>query len=115
MIDVALLRNSPELVRASLVARGDDPAVVETALAADASRRDAIKEFETLRAEQNAHGKLVAAAPNEEKSALVAQAQELADRVKRADKAQSDANDEFAAIASGIGDGKWCTIHLWRS
>lgn len=104
MIDVSLLRNSPEVVRESLVARGDDPAVVESALAADTARRDAIQEFETLRAEQNAHGKLVAAAPKEEKLSLVAQAQELAEKVKRADRAQSDANEEFLSIASAIGN-----------
>lgn len=104
MIDVGLIRNSPDVVRASLVARGDDPAVVDAALAADAARRDAIQQFENLRAEQNAHGKLVAAAPKEEKAALVAQAQELSDRVKKADKAQSDANDEFTAIAGAIGN-----------
>ena len=104
MIDVSLLRNNPEVVRASLVARGDDPAVVESALAADTARRDAIQVFETLRAEQNAHGKLVAAAPKEEKSSLVAQAQELAEKVKLADRAQSDANEVFLSIASAIGN-----------
>ncbi|MTA26186.1 MAG: serine--tRNA ligase, partial [Actinobacteria bacterium] len=104
MIDVGLIRNSPDVVRASVIARGDDPAVVDAALAADAARRDAIQIFENLRAEQNAHGKLVAAAPKEDKAALVAQAQELSDRVKKADKAQADANDEFTAIAGAIGN-----------
>jgi len=67
MIDPTLLRTEPDTVRASLVARGDDSSVVDAAIAADQARRDAISAFEKLRAEQNAHGKLVAVAPKEEK------------------------------------------------
>lgn len=104
MIDPTVLRSNPDVVRASLVARGDDPTVVDAALAADQSRRDAISAFETLRAEQNAHGKLVAAAPKEEKATLVAAAQDLAERVKAADKAATEAGDEFTRIAGGIGN-----------
>lgn len=104
MIDPILLRNEPDVVRASLVARGDDPAVVDAALAADQARRDAIGVFENLRAEQNAHGKLVAAAPKEDKAALVASAQELAEKVKAADRAATEAADEFTRIAGGIGN-----------
>jgi seryl-tRNA synthetase len=87
MIDPTLLRAEPDVVRASLIARGDDVSLVDRALAADQARRDAIVHFETLRAEQNAHGKLVAAASKEDKVALVAAAQDLAERVKSADKA----------------------------
>ncbi|MEY4396585.1 MAG: hypothetical protein RLZZ40_341, partial [Actinomycetota bacterium] len=94
----------PDVVRASLIARGDDPAIVDRVLEADQVRRDAISTFETLRAEQNAHGKLVAAAPKEEKAALVAAAQELAERVKAADKIAGEAGDAFAALAGGIGN-----------
>lgn len=104
MIDPQILRNDPDAVRASLRARGDDESIVDKVLAADAVRRDAIATFENLRAEQNAHGKLVAQAPKEEKAALVAAAQDLADRVKAADKAQGEASDAFAALAGGIGN-----------
>lgn len=104
MIDPTLLRNEPDIVRASLRARGDDPAIVDEALAADSARRVAIAEFENLRAEQNAHGKLVAAAPKEDRAALVAAAQDLSERVKAADKAATEASDEFVRIASGIGN-----------
>ena len=104
MIDPQILRNSPDVVRASLRARGDDESVVDRVLEADAARREAIATFENLRAEQNAHGKLVAQAPKEEKAALVAAAQDLAERVKAADKAQGDASDAFAELAGGIGN-----------
>jgi seryl-tRNA synthetase len=104
MIDSALLRTAPDTVRASLVARGDDPSVVDVAIAADQARRDAISAFEKLRAEQNAHGKLVAVAPKDEKAVLVAAAQDLSDRVKAAEKSASDAGDEFTRVAGGIGN-----------
>jgi len=104
MIDPILLRSEPDVVRASLVARGDDPSVVDAALAADQARRDAISTFENLRAEQNVHGKLVASAPKDEKAALVAAAQDLSERVKAADKAATEAGEDFARIAGGIGN-----------
>ncbi len=104
MIDPQVLRNDPEIVRASLRARGDDESIVDRVLEADATRRDAIATFENLRAEQNAHGKLVAQAPKDEKAALVAAAQDLADRVKQADKTQAEAGDAFSSLAGGIGN-----------
>ncbi|MFM6968498.1 MAG: serine--tRNA ligase [Microbacteriaceae bacterium] len=104
MIDPQILRNSPDLVRASLRARGDDDTIVDRVLEADAVRRDAISTFENLRAEQNAHGKLVAQAPKEEKAALVAAAQDLAESVKTADKAQGEAVDAFNQLAGAIGN-----------
>ncbi|MBJ7433484.1 MAG: serine--tRNA ligase [Microbacteriaceae bacterium] len=104
MIDSTLLRTEPDTVRSSLIARGDDPSVVDAAIAADQGRRDAISAFEKLRAEQNAHGKLVAVAPKEEKAALVAAAQDLSDRVKAAEKSAADAGEEFTRVAGGIGN-----------
>ncbi|MFM2020162.1 MAG: serine--tRNA ligase, partial [Actinomycetota bacterium] len=85
MIDLSLLRENPDAIRASQRARGADESLVEKAAQLDIERRSLLSQFEALRAEQNAHGKLVAAAPKEEKAALVAQGQELAGRVKAAD------------------------------
>ncbi|MGO2746800.1 serine--tRNA ligase [Microbacterium sp.] len=99
MIDLAFLRDQPETVRRSQIARGHDSSTVDAAIEADRSRRAALTAFEDLRAEQNAFGKQVAKAPKEEKSALVAQAKELAERVKRA---QQDANEAADAAASAL-------------
>ncbi|MGN6407573.1 MAG: serine--tRNA ligase, partial [Curtobacterium sp.] len=84
MIDPQLLRDNPDVIKASQVARGAAVAVVDEAVAADAARRGAITSFESLRAEQNAFGKTVAKAPKDEKAALVQQAQALAAKVKEA-------------------------------
>jgi seryl-tRNA synthetase len=87
VIDLQILRESPDLIKASQRARGEDEALVDKAADLDSKRRVALAKFEQLRAEQNQHGKLVAAAPKEQKSALVAQAQDLAAKVKEADSA----------------------------
>ena len=97
MIDPALLRDNPDLVRRSQRARGAPVALVDDAIAADRHAASAIAEFEALRAEQNAFGKQVAAAPKEQKAALVAQAQELAAQVKAAQAAATEAEAEFDA------------------
>ncbi len=102
MIDLQLLRENPEIVRASQRARGESEDLVDEALAADKARREAIGVFEKLRAEQNAFGKTVASAPKDQKAALVAQVQELAASVKVADQAAKDADAELTRVAGSI-------------
>ena len=102
MIDLALLRENPEIVRRSQAARGNDQSTVDVALEADRSRRAALAAFEELRAEQNAFGKQVAKAPKEEKAALVAQAKDLADRVKQAQHAANEAAEAAATALARI-------------
>jgi seryl-tRNA synthetase len=104
VIDPLLLRENPDLVKRSQEARGESPALVDEAVAADSARRAAITAFESLRAEQNAFGKRVATAPKEEKAALVAQAQQLAARVKQANADASAAEEAFAAAVQRIGN-----------
>ena len=104
MIDPVLLRENPDLLKRSQEARGASVEAVDQALAADADRRTTIAEFEALRAEQNQFGKLVAAAPKDEKKALVAQAQELAARVKAASAGATDAEARFHQIVRTIAN-----------
>ncbi|MBO0981528.1 serine--tRNA ligase [Microbacterium sp. SD291] len=102
MIDLALLRDHPEIVRRSQAARGHDQLSVDVAVEADRSRRAALAAFEELRAEQNAFGKQVAKAPKDEKAALVAQAKDLSDRVKQAQQAAHEAADAASAALAKI-------------
>ena len=82
VIDIKLVRETPDVVRASQKARGEDPGIVDAILAADEARRSSLGEYERVRAEQKTFGKQVATAKGEEKAALVAQAKDLADRVR---------------------------------
>lgn len=102
MIDPQLLRENPAVVRHSQELRGAPVELVDEAIAADVARRSAIAAFEADRAEQNAFGKLVAAAPKDEKPALVAQAQQLAARVKTGQQAVADAEAAFTTVAGAI-------------
>lgn len=97
-----LLRDNPELVKRSQVARGESPDTVDAAIEADRARRAAITAFEELRAAQNAHGKKVAQAPKEEKAALVAEAKELSERVKQAQHAVTAAEEAAEAAMARI-------------
>jgi seryl-tRNA synthetase len=85
VIDLSLLRENPDAIRASQRSRGADETLVEKASQLDLQRRNLLTQFEDLRAEQNSHGKLVASAPKDDKPALIAQGQELAAKVKAAD------------------------------
>lgn len=100
MIDPQILRENPELIRASLRTRGGDESLVERAIAADQARREAISAFEALRGEQNAKGKDVAKASGPEKDALLAAVKDLAGAVKAATAAVAEA-EEAADLALG--------------
>lgn len=102
MIDLKVLREDPELVRASQRARGSDPALVDEVLAADSRRRAALTQFEQLRAEQKAYGKRVAQAIGEEKQALLTEAKQIAERVKALQSDADDADRVAAALAMKI-------------
>jgi len=104
VIDPQLLRDAPDLLKASQRARGDSESLVDDAVVADAARRAAISAFEALRAEQNAFGKTVAKAPKEEKAALVAEAQALAARVKEAQAASTEADAAFDLAIRSVGN-----------
>ena len=90
MIDLKILRENPDAIRHSQKVRGEDVAVVDQLLAADALSRTALSEFETIRAEQNALSKSVGAAKGDEKTALLENAKELANKVKVADAKRSE-------------------------
>ncbi|GAA1755388.1 serine--tRNA ligase [Luedemannella helvata] len=91
MIDLRLLREDPDVVRASQRARGESPDAVDALLAADEARRAAVQRFESLRAEQKTLGKQVAAAKGDEKAALLARTKELSAEVKAAETAATEA------------------------
>ena len=104
MIDPQLLRDAPDVIKTSQRARGESESLVDDAVAADAARRSAIASFEELRAEQNAFGKTVAKAPKEEKAGLVAQAQQLAAKVKEAQAASTEADTAFDKAVRSLGN-----------
>ena len=107
MIDLKVLRESPDRVRESQRARGASVEIVDAAIAADQQRRNAIVEFERVRAEQNALSKSIGGAKGDEKNSLLAKAKDLATAVKEADarRAQAEAHaDKVLGELANIAD-----------
>ncbi|MDI1461726.1 serine--tRNA ligase [Catellatospora sp. KI3] len=109
MIDLRLVREDPEAVRASQRLRGDAVEAVDALLHADEARRSAVSAFEALRAEQNQLGKLMPKAAGDEKAALLARTKTLAADVKAAQAAVTEAEQVLRAaqfaIANVVQDG----------
>ena len=104
MIDLRLLRENPDAVRASQRARGEDPGLVDALLEADAARRAAVTVADNLRAEQKAASKKVGAASKEDRPALLEQAKQLAEKVKAAEAEQADGEKAFTAAQMAISN-----------
>ena len=104
MIDIKVLRESPDLVRASQSARGEDVTLVDRVIAADEIRRSAIVEFEALKAEQNALSKSVGSAKGDEKTALLEKAKALSDAVKAAEVKKNSTEAEYKNIAMSLSN-----------
>lgn len=109
MIDIKLLRDDPDRVRASQRARGEDEGIVDQILAADERRRSSLTEFERVRAEQKSMGKEVARAQGEEKQALLAKTKDLAAQVKAlqadADAAQVELDTLLRQVGNVVEEG----------
>ncbi|MFG2845717.1 serine--tRNA ligase [Kitasatospora sp. NPDC048296] len=104
MIDLRLLREDPDRVRASQRVRGEDVDVVDALLSADERRRSSGSRFDELRNEQRVLGKQVAQAKGEEKAALLQRTKDLAAAVKAADAEQSAAKEEADRLLRSLAN-----------
>ncbi len=100
MIDPRLLRERPDLIRASQRARGEDESVVDSLLAADERRRASGSRFDELRAEQKTIGRLISKASGDERASLLERAATLAAEVKSADAESAAAAEEAARLSA---------------
>ncbi|MET8631996.1 serine--tRNA ligase [Streptomyces sp. NPDC004096] len=104
MIDLRLLREDPDRVRASQRARGEDVALVDALLSADERRRSSGVRFDELRSEQKTLGKLIPKASGDEKAGLLEKASRLAADVKTADAEQHEADEETKRLLLQLGN-----------
>jgi seryl-tRNA synthetase len=104
VIDVKALRLDPDRIRASQRARGESESLVDDLIKADEARRNAIAQFEELRAEQKALGKRVAQARGEDRVALLSRTKELADMVKKAEATQNEISIAFDQMLRQVGN-----------
>src|SRR6476619_7303872 len=96
MLDIKLIREQPELVRAGIARRGDDPAIVDQILALDERRRALLNQVETLKATRNAVskeiGKMKDAAAREAK---IAEMRGVGDQIAALDHEVAEVEGEW--------------------
>ncbi|MFJ5708937.1 MULTISPECIES: serine--tRNA ligase [unclassified Streptomyces] len=104
MIDLRLLREDPDRVRASQRARGEDVGLVDALLSADERRRSSGVRFDELRSEQKALGKLIPRATPEERAELLQRAEQLKTDVKAAEAEQNEADETARTLLLQLGN-----------
>jgi seryl-tRNA synthetase len=102
VIDLKVVREDPERVRASQRLRGADEALVDALLAADTARRTAISAADTLRAEQKAASREVGKASSEDRPAALERAKALAEGVRAAEAEQASAEAALRQVHLAI-------------
>jgi seryl-tRNA synthetase len=109
VIDLKIVREDPDRIRASQRLRGADEALVDALLDADEARRAAVARGDALRAEQKTLGRSVSTASPDERPALLERAKALAAEVKAAgveqDLAESALRAAHLAIPNIVEDG----------
>jgi seryl-tRNA synthetase len=113
VIDPTILRTDPDRIRESQRRRGESVELVDELVAADIAKRKAQTAFDELRNQQKVLGKQIGplqgalkkasddaarATAQAEVDALMAQAQDLAERVKDAERAAAEAGDVVDAL-----------------
>ncbi|MFD3755915.1 serine--tRNA ligase [Streptomyces sp. NPDC058622] len=104
MIDLRLLREDPDRVRASQRARGEDVELVDALLSADERRRYSGMRFDELRNEQKSLGKLIPKASPEERAELLKRAEQLKQDVKAAEAEQNEADEAAKQLLLRLGN-----------
>ncbi|MET9884620.1 serine--tRNA ligase [Streptomyces sp. NPDC006430] len=104
MIDLRLLREDPDRVRASQRARGEDVELVDALLSADERRRSSGMRFDELRNEQKSLGKLIPKASPEERAELLKKAEQLKTDVKAAEAEQNEADEAAKRLLLQLGN-----------
>ena len=94
MIDLKLIREDPEGVRAALKRRGGDPPI-DDVIDLDARRRAAQARRDELRAEQKRAGKDVASLKGKEKKELLARLKDLSDEITGLETEQNQSAAEL--------------------
>lgn len=97
MIDPAILREDPDVLRRSLALRGKDLSV-DALIELDSRRRSVRSEAEEVRAVQNAAGKEISRLQGEEKQAAIRRAKTYAEDYQRLLSLADEADEQFREL-----------------
>ena len=99
MLDIRIIRERPDYVKAELAKVGVEAAEIDGVLAADARRRELITAVEKLRAERAEASRTIGRKPPEEREALIAATRGLGDEIAALEK-------QVAVLRERVGDLK---------
>jgi seryl-tRNA synthetase len=103
MLDITLIREQPDLVKAGLQKRQMDPGLVDQARDLDARRRELLQQVEALKAERNAVSKEISAMQDKAaKDAKIAEMRGVGDKIDALDADLSRIEADFDAVISVI-------------
>jgi seryl-tRNA synthetase len=97
MLDIAFIRQSPEVVRAAVKNKRLD-LDVDLLLEADRTRRETVSLLDTKRARKNALSSLIPKAAPDDRAKLVAEAKEVRADIERLEPSLAEANKTFEAL-----------------
>jgi seryl-tRNA synthetase len=104
VLDLKLIRDDPEGVRAGLERKRADPALVDRVIELDAQRRELLPALEESRATQNKAGEKIAEAKRsgENADAAIAEMREVAARVKEMQAQVATVDEHLAAARAAL-------------
>ncbi|HUG35073.1 MAG TPA: serine--tRNA ligase [Anaerolineales bacterium] len=103
MLDINLIREQPDLVRAALENRQMDSSPVDAILSLDEKRRSLLTEVEQLKAERNTVSKEIGKMKDEaERGKKIAAMREVGDRIAALDKDVTDVEAELTSLTSSL-------------
>src|SRR5690348_6483038 len=94
MLDLKLLREEPELVRAALARRGADR-LLDDVLAADKERRELVHKADSRNQQRNEINSAIGKASDQERESLLGQARELKAEIEALEPKLRDANEQL--------------------
>jgi seryl-tRNA synthetase len=103
MLDINLIRNQADRVKASMKARRFDAVDIDRVLELDSQRRSLLAEVEKLKAERNTVSKEIAKIKDPmEKQAKIAEQKGVGDRIARLDDQVRQVEDELQTLMNGL-------------
>jgi seryl-tRNA synthetase len=99
MLDIRLIREQPDLVKAGIQRRGEDPGMIDAILAADARRRELLNQVEQLKAIRNAVSKEIGKMKDATaRDAKIAEMRGVGDQIADLDKQVATVESEFSRL-----------------
>ncbi|MFA6435613.1 MAG: aminoacyl--tRNA ligase-related protein, partial [Candidatus Gracilibacteria bacterium] len=98
MLDLALFRDNPDLIRADLKKRHRDLKTVDQVISLDAQNRENLKKVESARAQKNEASDKIAKLKGEEKQAAIAEMKKVGEEEKIAHEKQEAIQAELNAL-----------------